>query len=311
MCKKYIKLLTNILIVGFIFFLKPLFAVQGYINHGGFVYNQSVIVNWNVFAEPSDNRAKINKISYKDLNFSVKQPIIIDSSTVPSKTNNYVIIQDIVDKNNNKSLIQNQKLVNKEISKSRPKTKDVMKKKLIAMEQQKEYLPTKNVIVSEPRFIEDKKNKKVELATIKMVPVDLENNKKTFEKNIKKEKEIRIKIENLFANVDNPFDDTFDSPVDTETFTKPGVKKTKAPSYNPLTRYPLSQYTVKGVITSNQGNRALVTTDQGNYFYIKEGQFIGVNKGIVDTINDNSIIILQKDRRIEIIVSSDGRISRK
>ena len=311
MCKKYIKLLTNILIVGFIFFLKPLFAVQGYINHGGFVYNQSVIVNWNVFTKPSDNRAKINKISYKDLNFSVKQPIIIDSSTVPSKTNNYVIIQDIVDKNDNKSLIQNQKLVNKEISKSRPKAKDVMKKKLIAMEQQKEYLPTKNVIVSEPRFIEDKKNKKVELATIKMVPVDLENNKKTFEKNIKKEKEIRIKIENLFANVDNPFDDTFDSPVDTEIFTKSDVKKTKAPSYNPLTRYPLSQYTVKGVITSNQGNRALVTTDQGNYFYIKEGQFIGVNKGMVDAINDNSIIILQKDRRIEIIVSSDGRISRK
>ena len=46
-------------------------------------------------------------------------------------------------------------------------------------------------------------------------------------------------------------------------------------------------------------------------FYIKEGELIGANKGVVNEIKDNSIIILQADRRIEIIISSDGRVSNR
>ena len=49
--------------------------------------------------------------------------------------------------------------------------------------------------------------------------------------------------------------------IESDNTIKSKAKKTKAPSYNPLTRYPLSDYTVKGVITSNEGNRALISTD--------------------------------------------------
>ena len=62
---------------------------------------------------------------------------------------------------------------------------------------------------------------------------------------------------------------------------------------------------------NKHGNRALITTSQGNYFYIKEGELIGANKGVVDEIKNNSIVILERDRRVEIIISSDGRVSSK
>ena len=132
---------------------------------------------------------------------------------------------------------------------------------------------------------------------------------------VRKEKEqssqVKTKKNYQYANIDNPFDDTFDSPSNIESYTKSKVKKTKTPSYNPLIQFPLSEYTVKGVMPSEQGNRALITTARGNYFYLREGEFLGANKGVVDQIKNNSIVILERDRRIEIIVSSDGRVSRK
>ena len=116
-------------------------------------------------------------------------------------------------------------------------------------------------------------------------------------------------IDDQYADLSNPFDDELDVPINVESLSEP--KKKQAPSFNPLLRFPLSQYTVKGVITSLKGNRALITTSQGNSFYVKEGEFIGNNKGVIQEIKNNSIIIVEKDRRIEIIISSNGRVSNR
>ena len=312
MNKNYLKIITHISFFVFIV-IEPLLAVQGLMNHGGYNYRPSVIINWGNLEKPTFNKKKIvKKIDYQDLNFSDPKSIIIDSSTVGNKTNlDYVIIQETDKKYSYKSLSQNQTSKNNQkLRKSAAASKNVMKKKNIAMKTQKKYLPTRNVIIEEPRFVESNKNKKIRLANKKVIPLNLDNYEKSIEKSVEKNQQIKIKINNQYANVDNPFDDSLDSPVDSETL-KSNVKKTKATNYNPLTRHHLSDYTVKGVITSNQGNRALITTNEGNYFYLTEGELIGIDEGVVVKISNNSVVILQRDRRIEIIVSSDGRASRK
>ena len=296
-------------------------AMKGHMYQGGYNYNHSVIVNW--YSEDKqlikEKKESIKKTDYKDLNFSVTKTIIIDSSTVKKKKikKDYVIVQHTI---NNPSYVSSSYTLNKkkdEIDLKKPKPIASAKKgtinELIEMRIQKQYPPTMNTIVEEQRIFnadKSKKNKKIQLADKGMMPLNLNKyNEVTKEK--EQSSQVKTKKNYQYANIDNPFDDTFDSPSNVENYTKSKVKKTKTPSYNPLIQFPLSEYTVKGVMTSKQGNRALITTAQGNYFYLREGEFLGANKGVVDQIKNNSIVILERDRRIEIIVSSDGRVSRK
>ena len=299
----------------------PLIAMEGYMYQGGYNYNHSVIVNW--YSEDKqlikEKKESIKKTDYKDLNFSVTKTIIIDSSTVKKKKmkKDYVIVQHTI---NNSSYVSSSYTLDKkkdEIDLKKPKPITTTKKdtidELIEMRIQKQYPPTMNTIVEEQRIFDadkSKKNKKIQLATKEIMSLDL-NKYNEITKKKEQFSKVKTKKNYQYANVDNPFDDTFDSPSNVENYTKSKVKKTKAPSYNPLIQFPLSEYTVKGVITSEHGNRALITTAQGNYFYLREGELLGANKGVVDKIKNNSVIILERDRRIEIIVSSDGRVSRK
>ena len=317
--KGFKELYIYLMAISFIGVL-PSIAMEGYIYQGGYNYNHSVIVNWysedkQLIKEKKESVKK--KTDYKDLNFLVTKTIIIDSSTVKKKKmkKDYVIVQHTI---NDPSYVPSSYTLNKKdkIDLKKPKTITTTKDsidKLIEMRIQKQYPPTMNTIVEEQRIFDadkSKKNKKVQLADKGMMPLDLT---KYNEVTKKKEQSSKVKTKKnyQYANIDNPFDDTFDSPSKVENYTKSKVKKTKAPSYNPLIQFPLSEYTVKGVMTSEQGNRALITTAQGNYFYLREGEFLGANKGVVDQIKNNSIVILERDRRIEIIVSSDGRVSRK
>ena len=307
--------------------IMPSIAMEGYIYQGGYNYNHSVIVNWysedkQLIKEKKESVKK--KTDYKDLNFLVTKTIIIDSSTVKKKKmkKDYVIVQHTI---NDPSYVSSSYILNKkdeEIDLKKPKTITTTKDsidKLIEIRIQKEYPPTMNTIVEEQRIFDadkSKKNKKVQLATKEIMPLDINkyldlNKYNEITKKKEQSSQVKIKKNYQYAKTDNPFDDTFDSPSKVENYTKSKIKKTKAPSYNPLIQFPLSEYTVKGVITSEQGNRALITTAQGNYFYLKEGELLGANKGVVTKIKNNSIIILERDRRIEIIVSSDGRVSRK
>lgn len=296
-------------------------AMEGHIYQGGYNYNHSVIVNW--YSEDKqlikEKKESIKKTDYKDLNFSVTKTIIIDSSTVKKKKmkKDYVIVQHTI---NNSSYVSSSYTLDKkkdEIDLKKPKPITTTKKdtvdELIEMRIQKQYPPTMNTIVEEQRIFDadkSKKNKKIQLATKKIMSLDL-NKYNEITKKKEQFSKVKTKKNYQYANTDNPFDDTFDSPSNVENYTKSKVKKTKAPSYNPLIQFPLSEYTVKGVITSEHGNRALITTAQGNYFYLREGELLGANKGVVDKIKNNSVVILERDRRIEIIVSSDGRVSRK
>ena len=318
--KGFKELYIYLMAISFIGVL-PSIAMEGYIYQGGYNYNHSVIVNWysedkQLIKEKKESIKK--KTDYKDLNFLVTKTIIIDSSTVKKKKmkKDYVIVQQTI---NDPSYVSSSYILNKkdeEIDLKKPKTITTTKDsidKLIEMRIQKEYPPTMNTIVEEQRIFDankSKKNKKVQLADKGMMPLDL-NKYNEVTKKKEQSSQVKTKKNYQYANIDNPFDDTFDSPSNVENYTKSKVKKTKTPSYNPLIQFPLSEYTVKGVITSEQGNRALITTAQGNYFYLREGELLGTSKGVVTKIKNNSIVILERDRRIEIIVSSDGRVSRK
>ena len=326
MCKILLKKALFKIFIIFSIFISSAVAIDGHINQGGYNYNPSVIFNWDNLDNNkiTKNRFVIKKINYQNLNEKIIKPIIIESSQTKNNEKNYVIVQHSSDNNKYKkpsyvshSYSLNKKSKNLKKTKVNVSAKKVMKMKLVEMKTQKDFKRTNNVVVEIPRLNKNiVKNKNKQVAAIKMVPVKIENElnlvkeKKNIVPKITFKKEINNKE---YANVGNPFDD-IDAPnyeIESDNTIKSKAKKTKAPSYNPLTRYPLSDYTVKGVITSNEGNRALISTSQGNYFYIKEGELIGANKGVVNEIKDNSIIILQADRRIEIIISSDGRVSNR
>ena len=174
------------------------------------------------------------------------------------------------------------------------------------------YSPTQNIVVEKPRFLDEEEpamNNRILLATKDLIGVYFDKYKKFSDKKEEQPFQVIARIDDQYADVNNPFEDEFDVPTNVESLSEP--KKKQAPSFNPLLRFPLSQYTVKGVITSLKGNRALITTSQGNSFYVKEGEFIGNNEGVIQEIKNNSIVILEKDRRIEIIISSTGRVSNR
>ena len=264
--------------------------------------------------------SKLKELNLKDpKQFDSYMQHVLNQFKTPAEKKmkkDYVIVQHTI---NNPSYLSSSYTLNKkrEIDLKKPEPITTTKKdtvdELIEMKIQKQYPPTMNTIVEEQRIFDadkNKKNKKVQLVTKEMMSLDL-NKYNEITKKKEQSSQVKTKKNYQYATTDNPFDDTFDSPSKAKNYTKSKVKKTKAPSYNPLIQFPLSEYTVKGVITSEQGNRALITTAQGNYFYLKEGELLGANKGVVTKIKNNSIIILERDRRIEIIVSSDGRVSRK
>ena len=326
MNKKIFNKFTILSITLFFITIAVSTAFEGKMSQRGYNYFPSVIINWySVDQETSskqvvkniEKKKSVEKIHYQDLNFSIAKTIIIDSSTVKKKPNqDYVIVQHT---SKEPSFVSNSYTLTAKdaMEEKKPKTiiktaQKVMIDKLIEMRVQKKYPPTQNIVVEEQRFADankNKKNKKIQLVSKEMIPVNFDKFRKLEEKKEEPASQVKVKINDQYAVVGNPFDNVFDSPSNTESLSELKVKKTKAPSYNPLIRFPLSEYTVKGVITSDQGNRALITTSKGNYFYIKEGEFIGANKGVVDEINNNSIVILERDRKVEIIISSDGRVS--
>ena len=290
--------MKKILLIILLIICPPAIAYNQHISASGYNYQQGVVVNWD-----SIENLKSQK--------NIQKTIIIDSFSTKKyeKTNSYVVYQPNYKVNytslpSSSYMYEDKKkdIVKKEIQK-KPVSKKVEEKQPVELSKINP-IPTENVVIKQPRFIEEKKEiKKNLIATIKdIVPIDLTPKNKQ----IKKENN----LENQYA-VNNPFEDEFDASPDIENFIVPKEKKKKAPSYNPLVRFPLSDYTVKGLVTSDQGNRALITTAQGDYFYVKEGELIGINKGIIKEIKSNSIVILERDRKIEIIVSSNGRVSNR
>ena len=295
--------MKKILLIILLFFCPSAIAYEKIITARGYNYLQGVVVNW----EYIDNLTPQKK--------NIQKTIIIDSSSVKNrkkleKTNTYVVYQPNYKVNYSSPSTYKYKDEKKNEVKKETQKKPVIKKvkKKQSIEQpQINSIPTENIVVEQPRFIEEKKEIKNKLiATKGIIPLDLTPNNKNKNQQI----EVKNNLENEYA-VKNPFEDEFDSPYITESLITPKPKKKQAPNYNPLLRFPLSEYTVKGLVTSPQGNRALVVTAQGDYFYVKEGEFIGMNNGVIREIKSNSIIILERDRRIEIIVSSNGRVTNR
>ena len=305
-------------------------AYESYITRGGYKTVPNVEVNWNYIEQLStDTDKKIitkskKKTAKKHTPLSpyniITKTIIIDSSTIKRKLSaikDYVVVQP---NQKNFSYVQPSDSSNtttgnaeiKEKSKIKKITKKIMAEKLKETTLSQKYLPTQNIVVEKPRFLDEEEpamNNRILLATKDLIAVYFDKYKKFSDKKEEQPSQVIARIDDQYADVNNPFEDEFDVPTNVESLSEP--KKKQAPSFNPLLRFPLSQYTVKGVITSLKGNRALITTSQGNSFYVKEGEFIGNNKGVIQEIKNNSIIIVEKDRRIEIIISATGRVSNR
>jgi len=305
-------------------------AYESYITSGGYRTVPNVEVNWNYIEQLStDTDKKIitkskKKTAKKHTPLSpyniITKTIIIDSSTIKRKLSaikDYVVVQP---NQKNFSYVQPSDSSNtttgnaeiKEKSKIKKITKKIMAEKLKETTLSQKYSPTQNIIVEKPQFLDEEEpamNNRILLATKDLIAVYFDKYKKFSDKKEEQPFQVIARIDDQYADVNNPFEDEFDVPTNVESLSEP--KKKQAPSFNPLLRFPLSQYTVKGVITSLKGNRALITTSQGNSFYVKEGEFIGNNKGVIQEIKNNSIIIVEKDRRIEIIISATGRVSNR
>ena len=305
-------------------------AYEKYITSGGYRSVLNIEVNWDYIEQLSTDTDK--KIITKSKKKTAKKhtpsspyniitkTIIIDSSTIKRKLSaikDYVVVQP---NQKNFSYVQPSDSSNtttgnaeiKEKSKIKKITKKVMAEKLKEATLSQKYSPTQNIVVEKPQFLDEEEpamNDRILLATKGLIAVYFDKYKKFSDKKEEQPSQVIARIDDQYADVNNPFEDEFDVPTNVESLSEP--KKKQAPSFNPLLRFPLSQYTVKGVITSLKGNRALITTSQGNSFYVKEGEFIGNNKGVIQEIKNNSIIIVEKDRRIEIIISATGRVSNR
>ena len=304
-------------------------AYESYITSGGYKTVLNIEVNWDYIEQLSTDTdkkiiTKSKKKTAKKHNppspYIVTKTIIIDSSTIKRKLStikDYVIVQP---NQKNFSYVQPSNSANttagnaeiKEKSKIKKITKKIMAEKLKETTLSQKYSPTQNIIVEKPRFLDEEEpamNNRILLATKDLIAVYFDKYKKFSDKKKEQPSQVIARIDDQYADVNNPFEDEFDVPTNVESLSEP--KKKQAPSFNPLLRFPLSEYTVKGVITSLKGNRALITTSQGNSFYVKEGEFIGNNKGVIQEIKNNSIVIVEKDRRIEIIISATGRVSNR
>jgi len=80
---------------------------------------------------------------------------------------------------------------------------------------------------------------------------------------------------------------------------KPEIKITK----NPLQRYDVKSFTLKGVVATSQGNLALVVAPDGNIYIVKEGMYMG-NKGeIIEKITLNTIVLKRGSRTITLTMA--------
>jgi len=67
---------------------------------------------------------------------------------------------------------------------------------------------------------------------------------------------------------------------------------------NPLQKYDVRSFVVKGIISTEKGNLALVIAPDGNVYIVREGMYMG-NKGeIIKKITSDRIILSKGDKEI-------------
>lgn len=76
------------------------------------------------------------------------------------------------------------------------------------------------------------------------------------------------------------------------------ARKKRNPT-TPLERIELSQLSLKAIIRSAQGNKALVEETSGKGYIIKRGTYIGVNQGTVVDIQKDRVIVEEEVESIQ------------
>jgi type IV pilus assembly protein PilP len=77
------------------------------------------------------------------------------------------------------------------------------------------------------------------------------------------------------------------------------VERKKRKPTTPLERIELSQLSLRAIVRSAQGNKALVEEASGKGYIITKGTFIGVNQGTVIDIQKDRVIVEEEVESIE------------
>ena len=80
--------------------------------------------------------------------------------------------------------------------------------------------------------------------------------------------------------------------------TKKTDRKKRKPT-TPLERIELSQLSLKAIVRSAQGNKALVQEASGKGYIVTKGTFIGVNQGTVIDIQKDRVIVEEEVENIQ------------
>lgn len=100
----------------------------------------------------------------------------------------------------------------------------------------------------------------------------------------------------------NPF-----TPILTESGGEGGAdvydaEKASKEYTHPLQKFPVKEYTLMGIIASENGDVAMIRSVEGQEYFIHVGDLIGSNGGYVSNINGRGIEVKEKDRVVFLAV---------
>jgi len=71
---------------------------------------------------------------------------------------------------------------------------------------------------------------------------------------------------------------------------------------HPLQKYPVNNYILMALITSNKGNIAMVKAKNGEEFFVRINDALGSSNGKITNINKRGIEVSEKDKVISLLV---------
>lgn len=92
----------------------------------------------------------------------------------------------------------------------------------------------------------------------------------------------------------NPFKPLFDKEKSEDIDMGGGKAREKRKILTPLEKIDLGQLQLEGVIMARSGNRAIVTDSSGKGYVVKKGTYIGLNSGVVESVESDRIIVAEE-----------------
>ena len=73
----------------------------------------------------------------------------------------------------------------------------------------------------------------------------------------------------------------------------PSIRQLRGKFLTPLEKIDIGQLTLKGIIQAQTGNRAILVDASGKGYVVKNGTYVGLNSGTVESIESDRISIVE------------------